>query len=64
VWNDTHFVAMVAFAMASGAGIVLMFFMPQVVWQIVWFVGLFGVPTTLSILYSYFIWEDQYQIPH
>ena len=32
VWDDTHFVAMVAFAMASGACIVLMFFMPQVVW--------------------------------
>ena len=48
VWEDTHF-------MANGPGIVLVFFMPQGVWQVVLFVDLCDVPTALSILYYYLI---------
>ena len=52
MWKDTHFVASVAFGVASGVGIVLVFYVLQGVWQAISFVGLFGVPIALSILYS------------
>lgn len=61
VWDDTHFVASLAFIAAGSAGIVLVFFVPQGIWQVVLIAGLFGVPTALSVLYSYLIREDQYQ---
>jgi hypothetical protein len=59
VWENTHFfLALVAFAVTSGADIVLVFFVPLGMWQNVLIVGLFGVPTSLSILYFYLIEED------
>jgi hypothetical protein len=51
VGENTHFVALVMFAMASGVGIVLVFFVRHGVWQVVLIVGLFGVPTMLFISY-------------
>ena len=61
VGEHQFFLALVAFAVAGGADIVLMFFVLHGVWQIVLIVGLFGVPTSLSILYFYLIQEDQYK---
>ena len=34
MWEDTHFVALVMFAMADGVGNMLVFFVPQGVWQL------------------------------
>lgn len=58
VWEETHYLASYAFAVAGVLGVVLVFFVPQGLWQLLLVAGLFFLPTTLSILYSYIIRED------
>jgi uncharacterized membrane protein len=58
VWEETHFLASYAFAVAGVLGLVLVFIVPQGLWQLLVVAGLFVLPTALSILYSYTIRED------
>lgn len=58
VWADTHFFASYIFALSGIAGIVLVFFVPPGLWQLLVIAGLFFLPTALSVLYSYIIRED------
>jgi len=58
VWEETHFFASSAFAVTVVVGVVLVFFVPSGLWQLLLIAGLFLVPTALSILYSYIVRED------
>ena len=58
VWADTHFFASYIFAVSGVAGIVLVFFVPPGLWQLLVIAGLFFVPTAISVLYAYIIREE------
>lgn len=58
VWHDTHFFACCIFAVFGVVGVVLVFFVPPGLWQLLVIGGLFFAPPALSVLYSYLIREE------
>ncbi|KAG0559830.1 hypothetical protein M758_10G127200 [Ceratodon purpureus] len=58
VWADTHFFASCIFLVTGVVGLVLVFFVPPGLWQLLVIAGLFFAPTAISVLYSYIIREE------
>lgn len=61
VWEDTHRWASVLFLIFGVLGVALTWIVPYGFLQALTIVGLFVVPTVISVLYSYTIRADRYQ---